>query len=95
MSAILIKFEDNWADEMDLEGFCLTTKDAWTKVVEHYQEEYEGEFTASFGTNEENEYDSVDDFFSNFTVTEVSDEEAAVIKKLFGSCRFGTFPVIV
>lgn len=93
---ILVKFDDNWADEMDVSGFKLYDNiDAWKKRVDECDEE--GYYTeVYFGTNEYNEYDSMDEFLRNFEVLEITDEYAAVIETLFpeaATCGYGLFPL--
>lgn len=92
---VLVVFEDNWADEMDLEGFKVVRKSEWEQTVAEFREEKEDSkygIEFCFGTNEYNEYDSVDDALACFTVTEMTDECAKLLQKLFPS-GFGMFPL--
>ncbi len=34
MSKVLVRFQDNWADEMYVEGFDIFETDTWTKITE-------------------------------------------------------------
>lgn len=101
---ILVKFDDNWADEMDVSGFRLYDNiDAWKKTIDEFKEEHEitdedetNYFEVNFGTNEFIEYESLDEFLNNFEVLEISDEDAAVIETVFpeaSSYGYGQFPL--
>ena len=96
---VLVVFEDNWADEMDLEGFKVMRKSEWENTVKEFREEKEDSdygITFCFGTNEDNEYDSVDEALDRFTVTEISDCDAEAVKNLFPTAKspgFGMFPI--
>jgi hypothetical protein len=100
---LLVKFDENWADEMDVSGFKLfKSQKAWDKAIKEFKEEKEIEddddccFSVYFGTNEENEYESMSEFLDLFEVIELSNEQANVIDSLFpeASCSgFGHFPI--
>jgi hypothetical protein len=104
---VLVKFDDNWADEMDVSGFKIFDNlDAWEKCVNEFtknrfdgeepEDDEENYFEVYFGTNEYNEYESMDEFISNFDIAEISDEEAVAIEKIFPestSCGYGHFPL--
>lgn len=102
---ILVKFDDNWADEMDVSGFKLFDNlDAWNAAIAEFKEEREIDedvvennyFEINFGTNEWNVYESLDDFLSNFEVIEISDTDAAVIEAMFPEAvkfGYGHFPI--
>lgn len=84
--AVLVKFSKDWADEFDVYGFCVyASKEIWEETKGDLSElEY------SFGTNEGWEEGDFDD--SDFTVTEISEDEAKVLTKLFGS-KWGNYPL--
>lgn len=103
----LVRFRDCWADEFDVEGFCVMSDDeieVWKsrfKVIFDRNEVY----TYSFGTNEEIDYSSFDQFISNFSFCEISEEQAETLKT-FGFVdtfyaekdqeiiKFGDFPMV-
>jgi len=89
----LIKYNDNWADEMDLEGSQILTDPEFaeweTKWLKRFEDE--GKITFYVGTNEEIPYGSFDDFCQAFTVEDITEEEAAVLTKYFGK-NMGFFP---
>jgi hypothetical protein len=83
--SILVKFEKNWADEFYVHGFKVyADRAAWDKDVETLPE-----LEFSFGTNEGWEEGDIDE--SDFTVSEITDDQAATLTTLFGK-RFGVFP---
>lgn len=87
------KWSDNWADEMNLDGFVVYTEEqkaAWLAATNHI-----AGYTYYVGTNEEIEYDSPGDLRRSVIWTELTEAEAAVLTKLFNgyrSVRFGFFP---
>lgn len=89
---ILVMYEDDWADEMDIYGFCLMTSEQWKykkneiKHTSFPQEVY-------FGTNEYNVYENPEEFLNKFTEKEVTESEAKTINKFFTS-DYGRFPFI-
>jgi hypothetical protein len=84
----LVKFGDDYADEFNVCGFCIVSKDVFDfqmRIVELFWKENPGctkEFY--FGTNEFMEYSSYQDIQETLTVTEISDEEILTFKKFFG-----------
>lgn len=91
MSKVLIKCKDNWADEMDLEGFSIMDSDAWTKRKESISNITES-FTICVGTNEDIEYRNGNAFLRRLVVKEITDDEANVIIKYLGD-SFGHCPI--
>lgn len=98
MAKVLVKFEKDWADEFDVRGFAVYDKEEWEKDLAEFKEctEFGG---AWFGTNEGWEGSEIlgnkEDWVRSWEVTEISDDEAAVLGKFFGypyvgPC-FGTF----
>lgn len=89
MGNLLIIFHGDWADEMDVDGFCFLSQEAWDYVkLEVENTEFPQEI--SVGTNEEIDYANAKEFFSNFTVKEISSIEQSIIQKFFGNLDFGT-----
>ena len=83
---LFIEYNSNWADEMDVNGFFITTKELWDERVEAFRKHFEDEpfLTYYVGTNEEIEYLMFEDVLNDFTITEITEEEAKVLDKLFG-----------
>ena len=90
---LLVKFSDNWADKMDLEGFEVVTRKQYDEFVaenlsqsadDDDDDDEGGGFCRCFGTNEENEYDSFQAYLDETVeIVEITEEEAAVLKKFF------------
>ena len=83
--AVLVKFNKNWADEFDVDGYKIYNSEAdWNDekgdLADH---------SFMFGTNEGWEEGEFED--DDFTVIGISNEEAAVLRKTLGN-EFGTFP---
>jgi len=97
MSYFLVKFNDDWADEMDIDGFHVYDKEVWQRIVTRVKN-YGGGFDAHFGTNEENEYMDADDLLSNYKVTEIFEQDYDTLKRLFAKSYdnnlidYGNFP---
>lgn len=98
MSKILVKVSLDWADEFQCEEFKVFKDEQeyydWTKKVrakilgqvnddKGYSEFY-------FGTNEYHEFHDYDDFERHIKVHQLSDEEAEVFRRYFGTNSFGT-----
>jgi hypothetical protein len=97
---VLVKFDDNWADEFDLEGFMIWEKEEWEqhkalalRCKNWPQESY-------FGTNEWTEWQSAKQYLDCFTEVDLSPEEVLTMTKLFGDrmmngySNFGIFEYI-
>ena len=91
MSKILVISTGNWADEIDVEGFMIVSKECWEwKKLEWNHTEFPQEI--SIGTNEYAEFENVEEYLNSFKIKEISDEEAELLRKLFDiSSRFGDF----
>lgn len=97
----LVKLADNWADEMDIEGFSImSTSDftLWAQTVEAVTKKIdEGHsFEWYIGTNEWIDWESGKDFKEAFACEVITDEDAAVLKRLLlqGFVTYGLFPSI-
>ena len=95
----LVKLADNWADEMDIEGFSvMSTGDftLWARAVEAVAKKIdEGHcFEWYIGTSEWIDWDSGEDFKKAFNCEVISDEEANILKRLLleGMASYGLFP---
>jgi hypothetical protein len=81
----LVKFSSDWADEFTAEGFALMTDEE----AETHKEYFSKPRTFFFGTNE-----GWEDEEFEFTYTEVTEEEAALLKKLIPDLERTTSKVI-
>ena len=95
----LVKLTDNWADEMDIEGFSIMSTGQftlWAKTVEEVAKKIdEGHsFEWYFGTNECIVWNSGKDFKEAFSCEVITDEEAEVLKCLLlhEFASYGLFP---
>ena len=93
-----VNYKDNWADEMFVEGFSIMDE----KEYEHYTATVNAiiadiecglPFIYQIGTNEEIEYNNVNDFLSAFEVS-AFEEYPEGIEMVFGKKfpEFGFFP---
>lgn len=93
-----VNYKDNWADEMFVDGFSIMDE----KEYEHYTATVNAiiadiecglPFIYQIGTNEEIEYNNVDEFLSAFEVSEF-EEYSEGIEMVFGKKfpEFGFFP---
>lgn len=83
MAKILVKFQANWADEMDLEGYRIFTEHEWEEQRAACMA-HKGSIEVYFGTNEWNNYDNGEHLLGEYTIKSITDEEADMIDKLFG-----------
>ena len=86
MRYLLLKFEDNWADECDFylnSVHKVTTEEylEFTKALKYIQE-YPYEIFYNFGTNEDNCYENGKDFLSHLSGTFITESEYNTIKEL-------------
>ena len=85
---VLVIFDGNWADEMDIKGFQLCAKDDWERYTESIPENTT--FTHYIGSNQEMEFNGRKDYLRNITVKELTEDEATLLMKLFPH-GFGEF----
>lgn len=81
----LVTFSRDWADEFQMEGFKICTKEK----ADELRQWASTERTDYFGTNEGWEDEILLD---SLTFQEITDDEAAVIEKFFPRCRLGHVP---
>lgn len=91
--SILLRFNGNWADEMDVDGFVLMGKKDWDEYKEQVISQFgPNERSVSIGTNEEIIFSDADEYLNEITEIEVSEDQADFVVSIFGSTQFGTFP---
>lgn len=91
---ILVLFHDNWADEFNVEGFNLYDSiDEWNEYLDNLREDYgDNSFTMPFGSNQEIDYENVDDYASSFKVIEITEaEHDFIVEKLLGGSKWKSF----
>lgn len=93
-----VRYTDNWADEMTIEGFSIMDEKEYERYVVTLNAiitdmECGQPFIYYVGSNEEIEYDNVDDFLSAFETSEF-EEYPEGIEMVFGKKfpEFGFFP---
>ena len=89
MKYYLYRFSDNWADEMDLEGFAILTEIEKDIALAKIKKEYKHGGTIGFGTNEDNEYSSLSDVMATVSFKEITAVEYNAIRKAFGATYMG------
>lgn len=91
---ILVKWDSNWADEMDVEGFAMLEKSEADKLKKTLKN-FKREFTVCIGTNEEIDYEKGSDMLDELEFKKISEEEYKTVKKLFGTSGGHDFVDIV
>ncbi len=89
MKYYLYTFSDNWADEMDVQGFAIMTekqKDISLSAIRRY---YKNGGEISFGTNESNDYDSLEDVLACVEFKEISKSEYESVLNVFEGSTMG------
>ena len=93
-----VRYTDSWADEMTIEGFSIMDEKEYERYVVALNAiitdmECGQSFIYQVGSNEEIEYDNVDDFLSAFETSEF-EEYPEGIEMIFGKKfpEFGFFP---
>lgn len=94
----MVRFEENWADEMDVQGFALFTAEEYSEWSEKMfclrrAMENGGSFEYYFGTNEFNEYEDYIEFEGCFSVKVISAEHAKILRDVLKiQTYYGEFP---
>ena len=83
MSKVLIKWSDNWADEMDIEGFVVENKEKANEWL-HNMKSITKHFDICIGTNEEINYDNGEKFAETIIIRDITKEDEKSLIKLFG-----------
>jgi hypothetical protein len=84
MKYYLYEFEDNWADEMDLAGFAILTEIEKDIALAKIRKEYKKGGSIGFGSNQDNEYDTLSDVMNTISFKKITEAEYNVIKKTLG-----------
>ena len=79
---VLLKFEDNWADEMNVYGFIVISGKGW-QLEKARLEAITDCITLYIGSNEELEWSDGADLLSRIEVEQLRDDEAGAMKKHF------------
>lgn len=84
---VLVTWDSNWADEMDISGFKIFNEDEWNTFKETVSKR-KHQFTIFVGTNEDIDYDNGKMLLEELTIKKLSEDEYKVIKKFVGE-EFG------
>jgi len=87
---LAVKFDGNWADEMDLTGVRVMTHNEWV-YFKRTAEEGTYPYKHPVGTNEELHYTSANDFLSDFRPTPIPKYAYEGFKKAVGGEQAGEF----
>jgi hypothetical protein len=86
----LVDFDDNWAYEMDIRGFCIMSEkqmelyfDAFNEIIND-----NGQYIFHLGPNKEIEYESIEDFKKAFSWHEITADDKKRMEFLFGLQSF-------
>jgi hypothetical protein len=79
---LLIKYDDNWADEFNISGFFVTTSVEWEKYINEVSQASYPQ-NVYFGTNEFVEFQTFEDFYNRLTIKPISEEEFIILSNLF------------
>jgi hypothetical protein len=95
MEYVLVKFKKDYADEFDVTGVMVVSKETWEKELEKFKTA-KYPFEKYFGTNEYLEFDSFKDAMRSFKVYDLTQEEYEILKKFFHEysdiIQFGFIP---
>ena len=97
---LLVKYETNWADEMDIRGLVFVTEENlkdWDRLKELSKTIYKryGKTDLYFGTNEFNPCDTYDSWFSDLKETPITEENLITMKNVIAEDKnsYGIFRV--
>lgn len=102
MTHVLVKYSSNWADEMDISGFCLMTKKTYEKWLKGWEDFFTsldggdehrggGVYRFCIGTNEDIEYYNFKQFISDIDAKEITEDLYEQLEIYFGKC-YSFFP---
>jgi len=86
---VIVFFNDNWADEIEFEGFKIIDKSEWEDIVEKV-ENYNEPIYTSFGSNQEQEYENGIVLLNCYGSKDLTETEAKIIIEKIGY-SFGEF----
>ncbi len=91
----LVKYKDNWADEMDLDGFRVMDKKELDEFVKNIGALKNFPFEVYFGTNQGVEFESVKDIMKAFKFVPLTTFDMQCLKQFFPEAArwgYGMFP---
>lgn len=88
MNYVLVEIYDNWADEIDTEGFLISTQeevdDFLFEVKQHFKNNPDDYLSYSIGSNEEIEHHSFKSVERCLRIKKIKEEEYNTINKVIG-----------
>lgn len=88
MEYYIYKFSDNWADEMDIEGFAILTENQKDIALAKIKREFKKGGTLYFG-NEENEYSDLDEVMNCIEISSLTSQQYHILKNVFPNGHIG------
>lgn len=85
MKYYVCTFSDNWADEMDLEGFRLMTEDEKDEMIKDIKKRFRSGGSIGFGSNESNEYEDADEVLGTLSYEQITKAEYDTIARVIGT----------
>jgi len=77
---LLIRYYDNWADEMDLFGIAIIAEEKWDAICAKIKETFDAQMIRySVGTNEDIEYEDYEQWINCFVVDPLTLEQATTL----------------
>ena len=89
---LLVKYEDNWGDEMDIYGVQLMTGAEFEALKNDIIMKIDFPTECGIGTNEEMQYNSARDVIRSMTAIEIAESTFNDLRDKFTS--FGKFPYV-
>ena len=93
---LFVKYQDNWADEMDVIGGAIMSEEQYAKYISAAKTAFKKHSMIEFvvGSNEWVEYSSYESFISALTVYTITEQEEQTLRKFVtnGWDSFGAFP---
>ena len=83
MEKVLVIWEANWADEMNVYGFVIVSAEE-ASAFKKKARKIVSPFEIYVGTNEEIEYSDGKQFLKALTFRRITPEESKIIEKFFG-----------
>ena len=91
---VLVQFKGNWAGEMDIYGFTVLSPEGWN--------EYKSDLLSldqvvewNIGSHTTMAFANGESVIKSLKLQTIADEDAEVIKRLFGGHQFGKVPIYV
>lgn len=91
MKHVIVFYNGNWADEIDINGFWYTTKEEyeyWLKNLDNADYPY----CMYLGTNQDIVYENKEAILSDLKVKEITEVQYESLKAIHWSSWYGDFP---